>query len=238
MVVRGITDVVMTAVTGLEAMWGNMIAKEENKKLVESFEFLEWALHLVITFLFSITALSIVSFVKVYTRGITDANYDTPKFAILIVLAYAFLCLRVPYFRMIKAAGHYKQTQNGSLIQMVLNIVISIILVINLGLEGVAIGTLVAMGYHTVYFVIYLKNNILNRRLSFFIKNFMVDSMIFVLSYVSTRFIHFADVTYSSWILFAFKVSVICFAITLLVNIIFYYDKFRIITRKIKKTNA
>ena len=50
---------------------------------------------------------------QVYTAGINDANYIQPLFAVLLVLANAVHCLRMPYNLMILAGGHYKQTQNN-----------------------------------------------------------------------------------------------------------------------------
>ena len=105
----------------------------------------------------TIAGICIVPFVSVYTRGITDANYIAPLFATILVVAYGSQCLRVPYFRVIKAAGHFKETQNGAYISAALNIVITVALVFKFGLIGAASGTLVAMIYHTCYFVWYFR---------------------------------------------------------------------------------
>ena len=42
---------------------------------------------------------------------------------------------------MVYAAGHFKETQLSSIIEAVLNIVLSVLLVLKFGLVGVAIGT-------------------------------------------------------------------------------------------------
>ena len=68
----------------------------------------------------------IVDFVRVYTYGINDADYIQPLFAVLITIANAGHCLRLPYNILILAAGHYKQTQSNYIIAMILNIVVSI----------------------------------------------------------------------------------------------------------------
>ena len=57
----------------------------------------------------------------------------------------------MPYNILILAAGHYKQTQSNYIIAMILNIVVSIATVKMWGLVGVAIGTLIAMAYQTVW---------------------------------------------------------------------------------------
>ena len=52
-VVRGITDAVMTVVTGLEALWGNMIAKKEWGLLHKTYEIVEWAVHVGVGLVFN-----------------------------------------------------------------------------------------------------------------------------------------------------------------------------------------
>lgn len=69
----------------------------------------------------------ILPFVSIYMKGVTDANYIVPSFAVLIVLANASYCLRMPYNTVIFAAGHFKQTQASSVIEASINVVVSII---------------------------------------------------------------------------------------------------------------
>lgn len=221
-VVYGVENTVMTMVTGLEALWGNMLAKKEHDKLLATFEIVEWVIHAGCSYLFAVTSILVVPFIQVYTRGIHDANYEVPLFGFLISMAYCMLCFRVPYFRIIKAAGHYKQTQNGSFIQMAINIVLSLLLVYNFGLNGVAAGTLVAMIYHTTYFAWYLRNHILNRKFSIYLKHVAVDVFSIVSMILLTRWIHLDGISYLKWGLMAVKVGVIGAVIAFVINFIFY----------------
>ena len=85
----------------------------------------------VITILFTSTAILIVPFVLVYTEGINDANYNLPWFGILLTISHMFYCLRLPYSMIVLAAGHFKETQTSAIVEMLLNILISIVLVKN-----------------------------------------------------------------------------------------------------------
>lgn len=221
-VTNGITSTIMTAVTGLESLWGNMIANNEYKLLLETFTVVEWLVHFCVTIVFAITGIMIVPFISVYTSGINDANYIEPLFGTLLVFAYGLQCLRIPYFRMIKAAGHYKETQNGAMISMILNILISIVLVRKIGLVGTAIGTFVALAYHTVYFVFYLKKQIIHRNILYFVKLFVVDMIVIVLSVTLTMRICMTSVTYLAWATMAVKVTFVVTAISIGINFIFY----------------
>ena len=105
------------------------LGKTRIDNLKKYFEWIEWSIHTGVVFIFGCTLFLIVPFVQVYTEGITDANYVVPSFAILLTVANAMHCLRLPYNIMILAAGHYKQTQCNYIIATIMNIVLSIMMV-------------------------------------------------------------------------------------------------------------
>ena len=227
LVVSGINKLVMTAISGLESFWGNMLAKEEYDLLKKTFISFEALIHAGVTFLFVSTSVLIAPFVSVYVKGLEDSTmYYLPVFGTLLALAYGVQSLRIPYFRIIKAAGHYKETQNGSFISMILNILISVILVFKFQLVGVAIGTLVAMLYHTVYFAWYLRKNIINRPFKHFVKHMIIDIIVCVLGFIATSWLSMNAVTYGAWIVYAVKVGGIICVITLVLNLFVYRNEF------------
>ena len=213
-----------------------MIAKKENSLLLKTFESVESLFHILVTFMFTCTAILITSFVKVYVSGLDDAiSYILPAFGYILTFAFAFLCLRIPYFRVIKAAGHFKETQNGAFISMGINIFVSICLVLKFNLIGVAIGTLLAMIYHTVYFVLYLKNNIINRDPIHFFKHLLLDIIIVIICFILTKDLFMTNITYISWIIYAIKIFCIVFPITVILNYLFYKESLKYILNKIFK---
>ncbi len=222
LVVNGMTSAVVTFTTGISSMWGNMLARGELDVLKKSYERVEIFTHTGVTWAFTTTAILIVPFVTVYTKNISDANYTVPTFALIFTAAYGLRCIRIPYLCITHAAGHYKQTQNGALIQMILNLIISLALVIPFGLIGVAVGTLVAMTYHTFYFAWYLRKNVLNRDFIHFLKHLAVDALAILLMYFAASNFSLNDVSYYAWFVLAIKVSLITLPICLLVNFSFY----------------
>lgn len=221
-VTNGVTQIIMTGTTGLESLFGDMIARNENEKLSQVFSTVEWIIHAAVALIFTSAAITITPFVSVYTRGITDADYIVPLFGMLLGMAYGFRCLRIPYFIVIKAAGHFKETQNGAYIAACINIVITIGLVFKFGLVGAASGTLAAMLYHTCYFVWYLRKNILYRPSKYFIKYLITDLTIAAASYFLTKGFVLANISYVSWIFMAIKTTLVVFTVTALVNAVVY----------------
>lgn len=228
LVVNGVKDIVISMTNGMRAMFGNMLAKKETKVLNYYFGNIEWFLHTLVTFVFSVTALLIVPFVKVYTANIADTNYIVPAFAYMLTLAQASYCYRLPYYILVNAAGHYKQTQWSAVIEATINVVLSIILVFKFGLIGVAIGTLAAMIYRTVYLVIYLSKNIIYRKPIHFFTHLLVDvcetALLFIVVYKFPLFFALGDKTYAAWIILALKIGITGVIVCALTNMIFYYS--------------
>ncbi|MGP1507663.1 MAG: hypothetical protein ACTTJW_02120 [Sphaerochaeta sp.] len=236
LVVNGVEETIMTAVSGLESFWGNMFAKKEYESLNKTFQTVETLMHAGATWLFTVTAILIAPFISVYTSGLEDSSaYILPVFGACLTFAYGIQCLRVPYFRIIKAAGHYKETQNGAFISMMLNIVLSVALVFKFSLIGVATGTIAAMLYHTVYFAWYLRKNIINRPFHYFVRHIVVDVITAVISYAATNRIKMLQISYTAWILYAFIVTAIVAVITLLLNLPIYKSDFEYLIKKIIK---
>ncbi len=234
-VTYGVEQIIMTAATGVEALFGNMIAMGERDELIKAFSAVEWATHAGVTLVFTVAGITIVPFISVYTRGITDTDYIAPLFGALLVMAYGVLCLRVPYFRIIKAAGHFKETQNGAYISAGLNIIITIALVFQFGLIGAAVGTFVAMLYHTCYFVWYLQKHILERSAKYFASYMLIDCTVAAVSVFFARGIAIGTESYSAWIVFAFKVFGVVTAVTLIIHAIFYRNQMEFLIRLTKK---
>lgn len=222
LVVLGIKNLVVSLTSGMQSKMGNLLAKENYQELNDFFSKTEFFLHSIITLSFTATAVLIVPFVKVYTSGVNDANYDVPLFGLLITIAQMFYCLRLPYSQIVLAAGHFKETQGSALIEMLLNIIISMILVWNFGLNGVAIGTVVSMTYRTIYYVFYISKYIIQRPIHYYVKHMCTDIAVFIFSILICQVFTINNLSYLSWIILAIKVCVVVAIIFIIVNYIAY----------------
>jgi len=229
LVLNGLEQMIGVLLTGTSSLLGNMFARraEEEEKLQTTFSAFEWATHSFVTVLYTIAGIMILPFVSVYISDVSDTNYIVPSFAAVIVLGTGLYSIRLPYNAMILVAGHFKQTQRSYFIQASMNVIISIALVKPLGLLGVAIGTLAAMGYQTIYEAWYLRNQIMYRSFRIFVKHILLDSLIVILSVLLTWRITFGEPTWLSWIVMALKVSFVTAAVATFVNFTFNRDLIR-----------
>ena len=234
-VIIGVKNALLSMTNGFQSLMGEMIAKKEKEKIYSFFGYVEWILHTGTTLVFGCTGVLIVSFVEVYTKGIDDANYIQPLFAVLIVIANAGHCLRLPYNILILSAGHYKQTQSNYIIAMILNIVISIATVKFFGLIGVAVGTLIAMAYQTVWMAWYDSKNIINWPFKNFIKQVLVDSLTVIIASLVSFKIPMLSITYGAFFVRAIEVFVCWGVIVFLINALFYSEKIKRLTEKLTR---
>lgn len=216
--------VIMSMISGVEALIGNLWAKQDLQELRKVFAWTEWLIHTGTTLIFTLTAILIVPFVQVYTHGVSDANYIQPLFGILLVAANSGHCLRLPYNIMILAAGHYKQTQHNYVIAAVMNIAISIIAVKQFGLIGVTLGTVVAMVYQTVWMAWYNSKNFIQWPMRKFFKQMATDIATSVLIFILSCIIIIPCYGYFDWIVLSIKATIIAVGVIILVNSLVYRE--------------
>ena len=156
-----------------------------------------WA---VSTVLYCTCLLLINPFVKIYVTGVNDVDYYQPIFAAIIIIANYVYCIREPYRLLVLSAGKFKETDKGAIIEALLNIVVSVSLIYYLGLVGVAIGTFVAMVYRLIYFLVYLRKNIIYLTLADYIKPYLKLLFIMIVNIVAYSYLTF---NISSFVWFA-----------------------------------
>lgn len=234
LVLAGVKQLFLSMTNGFQSLIGELWAKQELDELRKTFGWTEWVLHTGTVLVFGGTGMLILPFVQVYTNGVEDANYIQPLFAVLITMAHAGHCLRLPYNIMILAAGHYKQTQHNYIIAAAINIIMSVVMVWRFGLVGVAIGTLSAMLYQTIWMAIYDSKNLIQWPIKNFVKQVTVDVICVAAGVLCTFYLKLSLVSYFGWFLLAVKVFVIWLAVIGVINTIFYREKVKTIFQKLK----
>ena len=228
LVTFGIRNFVFSLADGIDSSFGSMIANGEKSNLKEKFRMYETLYISICTVIYSCTLILILPFVSLYTKGVSDANYIRPLFAILIVVSEIVFALRMPYSTITKAAGHFKETRVGAWIESVTNIIISIILIFKYGLVGAAIGTTVAMLIRTVEFVYHTNKYIIFDKFYKSIFKLIVCGIEVVFIVVICN--NLSYMRYDNFVNFIFnsiKILSISTGITAMINIFLYKKDFK-----------
>ena len=234
LVVSSVKRIILAIYAGFQALFGNMIASSENDKLQDTYNLYFWSTNTLVSTLYTLVGILIVPFVLLYTQGVADANYNVPTFAALITVSFGFSCVRDNLFSLIRAAGHFRETRNATLIEMFLNLLISIVLVYRLGLVGVAIGTLASSVFFVVYEFIYFSKNIVFYSLKKVLKQVLVNCISVFAILFSTCWINI-DYSVWSWLLNAAIASSIALIICIAIQFIFYRKEVAVIINAFKR---
>ncbi len=239
MVITALNRVITSVTSGIEAAFGNIIAKKETESLNRNFRIVEYLVFMIANIIYVCAIVLILSFVAVYTKGVTDAKYIRPAFAYVFILSGFFNGVRLPYQLLVQAAGHYKQTKNGAIIEMIINITVSVILVIRFGVIGVAIGSLIATVFRTIQYTIYSSKKILNRALFVALKNYFCSGVFVAISLLVLHFLLPKSCGgYIEFIFQGFVSIVVTCLVAALVSLFFYrkelYGSIEIIKNLIK----
>ena len=230
LVIAALKGIVSAVSNAIAPSFGKALAVGEKDALSKSFGWFECFVQLFAFVLFTCGAVLIVPFVMLYTKGIQDADYRQPMFAIVIILAELIYCLREPFVQATNAAGMFKETSLHAYIEAGINIIVSIALVFRLGITGVAIGTLLAMLYRMVAQVIIVNKRILKQTAwKSFLRIAILVVATLVIYFLFTRFGPQSIDTVGSWI----KYGCVVFVIVSVVAFALGMSLYRAMRRKI-----
>jgi Na+-driven multidrug efflux pump len=229
MPLNSIRNLIEITSTSFKSYFGNIYAKGDKEELIREFDTYETAMHFVVSVVFSTVLVTLVPFALVYTNVVTDINYRDELFSILITVAYAIYSLRVTYTNIIFSAGKFRETQSYSIVEVILNVAISVILVFPLGLSGVAIGTAISSFYRLLMSVIYLSKDVLHRKIMYFLKKSGADCVCYIAIILISKCFYFSVNTFFDWVVYAAIVFLSSLVIAFAVFSLLLRDSFNVV---------
>lgn len=103
----------------------------------------------------SVVYVILIPFIKLYTSGVNDISYIVDYLPIAFVAMKFLNWGRMPSAFTITFAGKFKETRFKAIMEVVINLSVSIILIKPLGICGVVIGSAAAYLYSAVYSIWY-----------------------------------------------------------------------------------
>lgn len=208
----GLISICSNVNTAIMPFLGRSYAKDNVETQRVKYSLAELAFCFITVWVFSISALMIIPFVRLYTAG-SDINYVYLSFAMLFVCMAAFNVVRLPASSMINVAGHFKQTRTRAIIEAVLCVCISTALTLTVGMDGVLWGTGIALCWRMLDMIIYVNRRILSTSVIRPVIRLIVSfAIIGVAVFVACR-LDLAAGSYSQWILKALAAAGIVTAV-------------------------
>ena len=153
---------------------------EDRKRFLRMYDVYELLYMVVVFALYAVANYFILPFVALYTAGVTDVNYLDPLLPVLMISTYLLSCARIPSAQAITIAGHFQKTQNRSLMESAINIVVSLLAVQRWGIYGVLFGTIAALLYRANDMILYTSREILGRSAWTTYKRWFVNLAVFL----------------------------------------------------------
>lgn len=235
LVTTGLKNIITSISGGIVPTIGHIYAIGEREKLNKAFDSYEFVIFYTTFILFTVGGILITPFVILYTKGINDANYNRPLFGIFMILSEMVFCLREPYVNMAYSANKFKEISKYAYVEAILNIFLSVVLVFKFGLDGVAIATFISMLYRTICQIIYLKKNILQRRIKITVKKivvFLVAAIIIII--LSNLFLTLGELSITSWIMYTIKNTILAIIIFTIFSYVFFKEQIMQFIKKLK----
>ncbi|MFR2839551.1 MAG: lipopolysaccharide biosynthesis protein [Zhenhengia sp.] len=234
MVMTGINGILGIFVTGLSASFGDIIARNEIKILQKAYKEFEFIYYSLITVIYSITFLTIMTFVRIYTEGIDDINYNIPFLGFLFVLNGLLYNIKTPQGMLVIAAGMYKETKWQTGIQGIIAVVLGAILAPFMGISGVLVGSIFSNLYRAIDLLIFVPKNITKLRVKdtmYRIIRVFVSIMIVWLPFL---FINIEAENILAWAIYACGVGIYAVMIVSVIGLIFETTEIQNVLRRAK----
>lgn len=236
-VLYGIKMICSNLCTAITPYLGNKYALKKIKELQETYNITEMLFFLFTTFFLSVTAVMLNSFVSIYTKG-SDINYTFPVFGMLFVASSAFYILKLPGTALINVAGHFKETRGRALVEAALSVVLNVVLTVWIGMNGVLIGTGIALGWRCVDTIVYTSRYVLEVSINKSLKRLIVAIVnIGVIWYIGNS-INYVPTGYLEWSVMAFLTSIVVIIVLLTEMAIIEKENFFKLIYKLKLKNS
>lgn len=143
--------------SGLQAPFGDIIAKDETVALKNAFASFEFLYTLILSICICCSMLMMTSFVGSYIHNTDGVNYILPCFSYLMCISFFIQNFRIPFTTLIEAKGLFKINNIYNIWEAVTFLVLSIPMVMYWGINGIAIAGIVSGFPRTAHYVIYCK---------------------------------------------------------------------------------
>ncbi len=238
-IIFGVEKIITSVSSGASAGIGNLIAIGDRKSIDKTTDVFELVQGGIATVVYTIAAILLLPFIRLYTANMTDVNYLHPAFGYTLILAEVIYCFRCIYSTISTSANKFKETQLGAVLECVVNLISSLLLVLigKLGLLGVAIGTVLGMLVRYIFEVIFLSKNVIYRPVWKAMKMLATSASICALSVMLCHaVINYSVIeTYGTWVCYAFATTFITVSVAAVIYFTLYRETALRILHRITK---
>lgn len=171
---------ITSIISGFSFALGQMFHTDKDKfmKVYNVYE----TFYIMATFIiYTLMAVFILPLIQIYTKGIDDANYTNVYLVLLFVIMNLLANGKLPSNHVLEYSGKFEETKSHAIIEMIINIVVSVAAIMLWGICGAIIGTIVALLYRGSMMIYYSNKKVLCRSTFHTYKLWIVNGAVFAL---------------------------------------------------------
>ena len=180
-------------------------------------------------FIYTLMAVFLLPLIQIYTSGINDAEYTNVFLLLLFVIMNLIANGKLPINGIIEYSGDFEKTRHHAIWEMIINLTISVIAIMYMGICGAIIGTIAALLYRGIVTIYYSNKKILKRSQMCTYKIILANTAVFALVMVVFFVDTFSNVPFFKLLLYGIMHSVWIAGLYLLVNFAFNRSAFKTI---------
>lgn len=186
-------------------------------------------------FIYTLMAVFLLPLIQIYTGGINDAQYTNALLLFLFAVMNMLANGKLPSNHVIEYSGKFRETRTHAIIEMVVNITVSVFAIIKWGICGALMGTAAALVVRSIQTVYYANKKVLKRSMLETYKLWLINSAVFAFVMILFFTDTFCGLSFGQLFIKGIIHSVWIFALYIGVNFLFRRNAFKTALKLIRK---
>ncbi len=217
--IYGSISILLSAVGGSVIYILGQVYYKDIKKYEEIHDAMNTVFIGTITILVSVAYILTIPFVKLYTKGVADINYVYDQLPLLFALVQLLSWSRYVNGNLTGLAGYAKSTSYVSMIEALINLVLSIIFVQKYGIVGVLFATVIALPIKVIWCIYISDKKVLHRSYLMTIKTFLINYLFFAFVVILSKVVKYEIVSYLEFLVYGLILTIFIGVIGILINL-------------------
>jgi hypothetical protein len=172
-------------------------------------------------------AVFLLPVIQIYTSGINDAEYSNAFLVLLFVVMHLLSNCKIPANSIIEFSGEFKKTRIYAICEMVINISVSVVAILYMGICGAIFGTIAALLYRNIVTIYFSNKKVLQRKQFRTYKLIILNVCVFVAVMVIFYVDAFSNISFIKLLLNGVIHSIWIAALFIIINLIFNKSAFK-----------
>ena len=177
--------------------------------------------------IYTLMGVFLLPLIQIYTSGINDAQYTNVFLVLLFVIMNLVSNSKIPANSIIEYSGDFEKTRSFAIWEMIINIGVSVVAILYMGICGAILGTIAALLYRGVMTIYYSNKKVLGRSQMCTYKILITNTLVFV-AIMAVFFVDtFSNISFLQLLLNGIIHSIWIAGLYILVNFLFNKSAFK-----------